>query len=44
MTEHSEKPKQAVAIAAIVAGAIVLLGCIAACTVTMYVFLSNPPW
>ena len=44
MTEHSEKAKPAVAVAAIVAGAIVLLGCIAACTVTKYVFLSNPPW
>jgi len=33
-----------VAIAAIVAFMIVSLACIMACTISMYAFLSNPPW
>jgi len=33
-----------VAVAAIIAGTIVLLGCILSTTVILYAFLQHPPW
>lgn len=33
-----------VAIIAIVATALVVLACLAACTIAVYMFLLNPPW
>ena len=44
---HAGSPQNrsnVVIVAAIAAAAIVALACIAACTLTMYVFLSNAPW
>jgi len=33
-----------VAIVAIIATAVVVLACVAACALAAYAFLSNPPW
>jgi hypothetical protein len=38
------KKSPAVAITAIIAGTVVMLACIAACTIVVYVFLENAPW
>lgn len=38
------KKSPAVAITAIIASTVVLLACIAACTIVVYVFLESPPW
>ena len=55
MTENEPKPKtsqktgdpisdNAISIIAIVGIVIVLLACIASCTLLGYAFFSNPPW
>ena len=41
---ESSKRSNAVPIVAIIAGAVVLLGCIISCAVVLYAFTLNAPW
>jgi len=41
---ESSKSSNAVPIVAIIAGAVVLLGCIISCAVVVYAFTLNAPW
>ena len=41
---QSPQGNKSVPIVAIIAGAVVLLGCIIACAVVAYAFTLNPPW
>jgi len=42
--DQSSQSNKAVPIVAIIAGAVVLLGCILACAVVASAFALNPPW
>jgi hypothetical protein len=41
---ESSQGNNAVPIVAIIAGSVVILGCIIACAVVAYAFTLNPPW
>ena len=43
-TAQSSQGNKTVSIIAIIAGTVVLLGCILACAVVAYAFTLNPPW
>ena len=43
-TAQSSQGNKTVSIVAIIAGTVVLLGCILACAVVAYAFALNPPW
>jgi len=42
--DQSSQGNKTTPIVAIIAGAVVLLGCILACAVVAYAFTLNPPW